>query len=126
MLLEPNSKMNLSSSRIHVWNSGLHQPTSRLNRPSPEGHCPGISVSGPESRDRRAGLRAPTAEIRGEPIHVAHAPPELTISSTGLQLQPAESGRTLLDIRVSPLELRMRRASIGIPIAGIGVPCGRL
>ena len=51
---------------------------------------------------------------------------ELRTSSTDLQAQPAESGRTLLDIRVSPLELRMRRASIGIPIAGIGVPCGRL
>jgi len=62
MLLEPNPTTNLSSSRIHVWNSRLHQPTSRLNRPSPEGHCPGISVSGPESRDRRAGLRPPRSE----------------------------------------------------------------
>src|SRR5207253_10484278 len=88
--------------------------------------APGAQFRGPNPETEGAGLRAPTAEIRGEPIHVAHAPPELTISSTGLQLQPAESGRTLLDIRVSPLELRMRRASIGIPIAGIGVPCGRL
>jgi len=126
MLLEADSEMNGSSSA----NPLLELRTSSTDlqaQPAESGKTlPGISVSGPESRDRRAGLRTPTAEIRVEPIHVAHAPPELTISSTGLQLQPAESGRTLVDIQVSPLELRMRRASIGIPIAGIGVPCGRL
>ena len=66
------------------------------------------------------------ANSRDERIEFANPRLELRTSSTDLQAQPAESGRTVLDIQVSPLELRMRRASIGIPIAGIGVPCGRL
>ena len=64
MLLEPNSKMNLSSSRIHVWNSGLHQPTSSFNRPSPEGDCPGSQFRGPnpETEGPGSGLRPPRSE----------------------------------------------------------------